>query len=465
MISLRNAYVSPLWALSFLLSLATLAACSGDPAGTSCEPNTLCACGSDNDCPEGEACDPFAAVCLPQGAGGADTTIDAGADTTAPDASVDAPEDTTLTPDTAEDGSSEDVSTDVIVDADTADGSGDAADAADGSGDADADQDADAETDTSDGGAEDVDVDTEEPDVGPPPTPDPINNPWVAFVSDRPTENDPSGLALSKLFVVRFDRFNLTEIVTPLVAQVDTPSWRPDGRQLASTLLGATGRQLWLYDVETGESDIRDIPELLRFFAPQYGPGGDVVAVEGVESADQLQAIYTYDLGSEEVTKISGDGRAGSFTWHPRGRIYHLREVGLGTFELFRMRADGSDVEQLTEESNILGAAAVSWDEGVVWYIRLRPGMVDESELVRHDLRGDSVEVLGGEGIANPRLSIDDRFLIVTIDDGADLNVAALDAESGAQLSVLTRSDEADSSGAIAPVESGPILIVSGADE
>lgn len=450
-----------------LVVLLGLGGC-GDGSSSTCEAGTLCPCGSNADCSDGEICDPFAAVCVPEGAQLDASQDDAGdtseADIAQPDAGGDATED--VAADSTEQDAGDDAGADTTSDA-----------LADAGADVDA-EDADAaDADATDVGDEDVgdtvedvdpadaDADAEadvEEDAFVSPRPDPVNNPWVAFTSDRPSANDPDGVSLSKLFVVRFDRFNLTEIVTPLVAQVDTPTWRPDGRQIASTVLSIAGRQLWLYDVETGASDVRTIPGLLRFFAPQYSPDGEVIAVEGVEEADQLQGIYRYNLDSESLVKISGDERAGSFTWHPSGRIYHLREAELGSFDVFRMNSDGSDVVRVTEGSRILGGAAVNWEQSVLWYVRVVEGTVDESELVRHDLVDGVITVLGGNGIANPRLSIDDRFLVVTQDDGEDLDVAVLDADSGIQLSVLTRSDEADGSAAIAPVESGPILVVSG---
>lgn len=429
--------------MSIVIAAVTLLSGCGDdsPPGTTCAAGELCPCTTTADCPDPavEYCEPTQLICLPAPDGGSDVADDGGEeDAGAADAAADT-DDVAEDADTAADA--DDSST-----IDTADSSTDTADArVDVIEPPDADPDVDV-VDT------DVDAaDATSTDAGVVTLPDTLTEPWVAFVSRRETGVD-------QLFVVTALDNRLTWVNTG-DSIVRTPTWSPDGRQIAYvTVLPGQGPRLRVVDLETGTLRTIDT-EATRVANPAWSWNGEWIAFEGLSAGEEANDIFIVpaDGTAADIAVTDSPDADTSPRWAADGSLWYISLNDGADATIFRV----SDIESLDSEDvisgdDIAGGFALSPRADWISYAR---AVGDTAELIVYDIAGETaVRVLGTGNDGSPTIAADGALMaFVTTRNTGDPDIVVSNVATGVIARTLAANTAADNSPAIGPVEASEV--------
>lgn len=139
---------------------------------------------------------------------------------------------------------------------------------------------------------------------------------------------------------------NLTESSD---ADESYPAWSPDGRWIVFVRaeVGAQTGQLWIMDRHGRRQRQLTFDQPLKQQLPDWRPDGDLIAYE---AGRDVWVIRPDGSGQRKVTDTAEIAEYGP-TWSPDGeRIAYLE---FDQRLIYTMRADGTDVRQLTSEAGL----------------------------------------------------------------------------------------------------------------
>ncbi len=152
-------------------------------------------------------------------------------------------------------------------------------------------------------------------------------------------------------------------------------SWSPDGKAIAYTCKKKTGMaysvstnsDIYLYNVENGETE--NISEGMMGFdmAPVFSPDGSMIAWESMErdgyESDQTRLIiYHAATGEKKDHSISFDQNTGGYAWKGNESIYFI-SAHLGSYEIFNYTLATGAFRQVTEGIHNYNSVAVVGDQ------------------------------------------------------------------------------------------------------
>jgi TolB protein len=149
------------------------------------------------------------------------------------------------------------------------------------------------------------------------------------------------------IYLIKDDGSNLRRLTTTTSIE-STPEWSPNGRQIAFTSGRAGTPQIYVMDAE-GTNVQRISHDGNWNDDAVFSPDGEKVAYTSrVNGRFQIRIA---NLITGESNIIAGEGSNEQPTWSPDGQWLAFQSDRKGRkFQVFRMRADGSDLLQLTFE-------------------------------------------------------------------------------------------------------------------
>jgi len=193
---------------------------------------------------------------------------------------------------------------------------------------------------------------------------------WIAFGLGGFFQR--AQISPARLMHIRPDGTGLGAM-TPMDVNAGMPSWSPDGRRVVYRMARGTTRQLYILDVATGVSHKLNTGSDYDTF-PTWSPRGDWIAFTSKRNGDyeiyrvrpdgsDVQRL-TRSPGTDAHPAFSPDGQWIAFATARQGFKDEAIQPLFGpTFqpygEIAVMRADGSDVHVLTDNSTEEGAP--SW--------------------------------------------------------------------------------------------------------
>jgi Tol biopolymer transport system component len=173
----------------------------------------------------------------------------------------------------------------------------------------------------------------------------------------------------SDVWVINVDGTGLVNLTNDPAVDA-RPDWSPDGRRIAfSSNRGGTTK---IYVMNADGSD----PVQLTFgpgtdMGADWSPNGQKIAFES--SRDGNREIYVMSGDGAEQTRLTFDTRIDAFpSWSPDGKwiAFHRQVVTIPGLlapngsELFAIKADGTELTQLTHATPASFSAFVSWGQG-----------------------------------------------------------------------------------------------------
>ena len=136
----------------------------------------------------------------------------------------------------------------------------------------------------------------------------------------------------------------LLESVEPIMS----PSWSPDGRQIAYVSFESSRPRIYVQDLETGARDqITDFPGINS--SPVWSPDGSKMAM--VLSRDGNPEIYVMDMRTRELTRVTNHFAIDTEpSWMPDGRslIFTSERGGSGRPQIYQVELASGWIERVT---------------------------------------------------------------------------------------------------------------------
>lgn len=150
------------------------------------------------------------------------------------------------------------------------------------------------------------------------------------------------------IYLIKDDGTNLRRLTTTTSVE-STPEWSPNGRQIAFTSGRAGSPQIYVMDAEG--SDVRRISYDGTWNDDAvFSPDGEKIAY--TSRVDGRFQIRVANLVNGESSIIAGEGSNEQPAWSPDGQwIAFQSDRRNRIWQVYRMRADGSDLLQLTFDS------------------------------------------------------------------------------------------------------------------
>ena len=180
-------------------------------------------------------------------------------------------------------------------------------------------------------------------------------NTRIAYVTMKQKEN---GDRLYELMVADSDGHNPQQILQTTNLPVLSPSWSPNGRDLAyvSFADGRSGANVWIQNIESGNRR-----PVARFdgnaSAPAWSPDGRALALT-VSSAGNTD-IYILQVASLEIRRITKSLAIDTEpAWAPDGSHLVFTSDRSGRPHIYRVNTDGGQIRRLTMEGKENAAAS-----------------------------------------------------------------------------------------------------------
>ena len=213
-----------------------------------------------------------------------------------------------------------------------------------------------------------------------------------------------------------------------------SPTWHPDGRKLAYSILGDRGSQIVLHDLRTGASRYLAATPAGLNITPQFSPDGRWLAyAHGQEAGTDL--VITDADGTDRARRITvgrgSDNLAPSFS--PDSRRLAFTSNRSGHPEVYIADVDGTNVELLTP----FKFGDQSYRSDPAWspngrVIAFQAQIAGRFQVMTVSLRDRTIKQLTSEGVnEDPSWAPDGRHLVFASTRTGAKQLFVLDVETG----------------------------------
>lgn len=217
------------------------------------------------------------------------------------------------------------------------------------------------------------------------------------------------------------------QVVWPLTEGA-RPAWSPDGRQLTFTRGEGDDEEIFVIDV--GGGSIRQLTSnAVRDSEPTWSPGGtEILFMREGEGTNELWTVGVDGSGEAQATFV--EGYADSPTWGAAGMVY--ANAALEPWPLYLQTAPGADPEVLVQ-SDVVYLNDAHWSpDGSMLTMSGYPTN-DNQEVYRVDADGENLERLTDHPADDDEASIspDGSFLIFESDRSGVLDLWTMAPDGG----------------------------------
>jgi Tol biopolymer transport system component/DNA-binding winged helix-turn-helix (wHTH) protein len=142
-------------------------------------------------------------------------------------------------------------------------------------------------------------------------------------------------------------------LAAPQWVDASDPDWSPDGKSVIASRLVESDpdkkqHRLSIVDLATRRST--DVPGGEGYWAARWSPAGGVIAATSEDS----HQIGLFDVRTQQWRRV-GEGKLYGITvWSPNGAYLYFQDLLAPAEPLFRVRPDGTGLEQVAQFSSVL---------------------------------------------------------------------------------------------------------------
>ncbi|HMN30990.1 MAG TPA: DPP IV N-terminal domain-containing protein, partial [Caldilineaceae bacterium] len=196
-----------------------------------------------------------------------------------------------------------------------------------------------------------------------------------------------------EIFVVNADGSGLTNLTNQPGFDME-PVWSPDGQQIAFTSTRAgDGYMRSLYIMAADASNQQLLVENAE--QPAWSPGGDAIAFvrDGQIFLFKLAGGQTTQLTTAVSPSAQATANSGP-VWSPDGELIAFVSNRDGNAEIYRMKADGSEQTNLTNQPGY--EATPVWSPDGAWIAFTSDGSAEPGIYVMQSAGGPGLKVTAG---------------------------------------------------------------------
>jgi TolB protein len=151
-----------------------------------------------------------------------------------------------------------------------------------------------------------------------------------------------------------------------------SPSWSPDGQQLAYVSFETGRPQIFVQEVYTGRRElVTNLPGING--APSWSPDGTRLAV--TLSRDGDPEIYIHELANRRLTRLTNNTAIDTEpAWMPDGRSIVFTSDRGGGPQLYEMPASGGNARRVTFEGDYNARASIARDGKTIAMVHRQGG-------------------------------------------------------------------------------------------
>ena len=163
------------------------------------------------------------------------------------------------------------------------------------------------------------------------------------------------------LIVADSDGYNAQPIVPDAAEPLMSPSWSPDGSEIAYVSFEGIQPGIYLQQLSTGQRTLLSRQTGING-APAFSPDGKSLALT-LSSSPGNPDIYIMDLATKKLRRITNSDAADTeATWSPDGKSLYFTSDRGGSPQIYKVSVQGGEPQRITFDGNYNADSHVSPD-------------------------------------------------------------------------------------------------------
>ena len=163
------------------------------------------------------------------------------------------------------------------------------------------------------------------------------------------------------LIVADADGYNAQAVMESASEPIMSPTWSPDGRQIAYVSFENRMPAVYLQDLASGKRELLSRRDGING-APVFSPDGKSLAMT-LSTSPGNPDVYVMDLGSRQLRRITtSDAIDTEPDWSPDGQSLYFSSDRGGTLQIYKVSAKGGEPQRVTFDGSYNGDPQVSPD-------------------------------------------------------------------------------------------------------